>query len=187
MSTPISGTIVEADGLKINLRNPFLAGVLAWLIPGAGHFYQKRYGKAGLYFFSILSLYIIGMVIGSCRVVYASWDAEDRRWPYLCQVGVGLPALPAVWQAHLIRNNEQPWFGGFMAKPTSIDQIDDWHLEAATGFDLGTLYTMIAGLLNVMVVFDAIGGPLPLPDPKKGKLNPDSENPSNSDAKENKP
>jgi hypothetical protein len=27
-------------------------------------------------------------------------------------------------------------------------------------FDLGTVFTMIAGLLNVLVIFDAWGGPL---------------------------
>ena len=28
------------------LRNPAVAAILAWLLPGAGHLYQRRYFKA---------------------------------------------------------------------------------------------------------------------------------------------
>lgn len=169
MSDPKPRYSVEADGMTINLRQPLVAGLLAFLMPGAGHWYQGRYHKAGLYFLAVMSLYMIGMVIGSGRVVYASWTADDRRWPYVCQVAVGLPALPAAFQSYRVRNNQAPWFGGFMAAPESTAQQDEWHKEASAGFDLGTIYTMIAGLLNLLIIFDAIGGPLPLPTANQRK------------------
>ncbi len=46
------------------------------------------------------------------------------------------------------------------------------------GFDMGTLYTMIAGLLNILVVFDAYGGPLPPPaKPQRGQKKDAAESP----------
>ena len=45
-------------------------------------------------------------------------------------------------------------------------ELDSWHEKTASGFDMGTLYTMISGLLNLLVVFDAFAGPLPPPAPK---------------------
>ncbi|MEM7557629.1 MAG: DUF6677 family protein, partial [Planctomycetota bacterium] len=51
---------------------------------------------------------------------------------------------------------------------------------------MGTLYTMIAGLLNILVVFDAYAGPLPPPVPKK-KGDPESEDEEKSSAKDDPP
>ena len=45
----------------------------------------------------------------------------------------------------------------------STDEKDDlsaWHLDYHSYFELGTLYTMIAGLLNVLVIYDAYAGPV---------------------------
>jgi len=35
-----------------------------------------------------------------------------------------------------------------------------WQKDLAHYFELGTVYTMIAGLLNVLAIYDAYGGPL---------------------------
>jgi hypothetical protein len=43
--------------------------------------------------------------------------------------------------------------------PDGPDELAQWHLEMSSGFDMGTLYTMIAGLLNVLVIYDALAGP----------------------------
>ena len=87
------------DQIEIDLKDPFLAAFLAWLIPGAGHWYQGRRHKAILFFVWILGTFVFGLYLGEGRVVYASWRDGDRRLPYLCQVGVGLPAMPALIQA----------------------------------------------------------------------------------------
>jgi hypothetical protein len=151
-----------------------VAAFLAWLIPGAGHYYQRRTGKAYLYGLSILSLFVIGMILGKGRVVYCSWSPEDPRWHYLCQMGVGLPALPAAIQGWRARNHQPPLWPGIMAKPTSLGELDEWHNETSAGFDLGGLYTMIAGLLNYLVIFDAYSGPLPLPGSDSRKKRADT-------------
>jgi len=156
--------------IQVELRDPRLAAFLAWLVPGAGHFYQGRIGKGILFSVCILGTWIFGMYLGAGRVVYLSWKPDDIRWAYFCQVGVGLPAMPAMLQfIHSRRNpRSEPLWGGIMAPPvpakvrTHNDQGDlhFWQKDLAHYFELGTVYTMIAGLLNVLAIYDAYGGPL---------------------------
>src|SRR5262245_4743709 len=153
--------------LEIDLRDPPLAALLAWLWPGAGHMYQRRYGKGILYMVCILGTYFFGLALGEGKVVYASWNEVDKRWQFPLQLGVGLPAAPAVVQYLVTRRDEQPVFGGLMAPPRQIDKNGRWvnklpdlHSSLNVRFELGTLYTMIAGLLNVLAIWDAYGGPV---------------------------
>ena len=179
------------DLMEIDLRDQRLAAFLAWLIPGAGHLYQRRTGKGLLFMTCILGTFFFGLYLGGGKVVYASMRPEDRRLPYLCQVGVGLPALPALVQANRMRDPhypKEPYFDGLMAPPrlpgqviprgsvdrhSSRDLADrpgyaiyvrsephEWRVELGKYFDLGTVYTMIAGLLNILAIYDAYGGPL---------------------------
>jgi hypothetical protein len=163
MTVKKNGNVVEVDGMVVHLARPELAAFLAWIFPGAGHYYQRRYGKAAMFSISIMAIYILGMVIGSGRVVYVSWVKEDWRWQYVCQAGIGLPAMPALLQAWHLQSSPRPYWNGFMARPKDTSVLSDWHKESSAGFDLGSLYTMIAGLLNILVIFDAASGPLPLP------------------------
>ncbi len=171
--------VISVDGHRVDLRNRPLAALLAWLIPGAGHFYQRRYAKGSLFFVCILSTWIIGFVLGGGHVVYASWQPGDKRWHFLLQAGVGAPALPALVQGNLMRNHTdrhgrtdrqyKPLWGGFMAPPhrpvieKKPDQVSAWYALFGAGYEMGTWYTVIAGLLNILVVYDAYGGPLAVP------------------------
>jgi len=80
-------------------KNVLVAGVLAYLIPGAGHLYQGRVFKAVPYFVCILGTFFGGMKLGEGAVVY---HAPTNKWGislnYLAQVCVGAPALPAIRQ-----------------------------------------------------------------------------------------
>ena len=40
------------------------------------------------------------------------------------------------------------------------DQLADWHRRLGAFFEIGTLYTMLAGMLNLLVIYDAWAGPL---------------------------
>ncbi len=84
---------------EIPLKTRWLAALLAFLLPGAGHLYQGRYFKAVLYSVCILGTFAWGMALGEWRVVHFRWDPIDRTYGYLCQVAVGLPALPAWFQS----------------------------------------------------------------------------------------
>ncbi len=168
---------------EVDLRNAGLAAFLAWLWPGAGHLYQRRYAKGVLFMTCVLSIYFFGLAIGEGRVVYASWQPNDRRWQYVCQVAVGAPALPALVQNYRTSSGKQP-LGDFMAPPTrppapgeadphwvdptEPDLLASWHYKLNAFFELGTLYTVIAGLLNVLAIYDAYAGPAP-PTEKSSK------------------
>jgi hypothetical protein len=198
--------------MLIDLRDPILAACLAWLIPGAGHFYQRRWGKGGLFMVCILGIFFMGMWMGQGRVVYASWRHNDQRYAYFCQLGVGLPALPALVQSMRMNSDppRAPLFDGLMAPPLMpgqsvpgdwaeqqvaagefdrddfptlaeqprpayvtyreatrggdpVNQTSAWNFKMGAFFELGTVYTLIAGLLNVLAIYDAWGGPVVLP------------------------
>ena len=53
---------------------------------------------------------------------------------------------------------------GFMAPPPGPSNVDNdvlgmWHYDYKHMFDMGILYTMIAGLLNLLAIYDAFCGP----------------------------
>jgi hypothetical protein len=175
---PLPNNIVESDGMTIDLKNRYLAAFLAFLFPGAGHFYQSRNGKAGLFCSCILILFVTGLILSGGTCVYASWTNSDYRWHYVLQAGIGLPAAPAAlnhWRNATNDNAERlPSIGDWMKRPSSEVVLSSWHERTSAGFDLGTLFTMVAGLLNILVIFDAFGGPMPPPghEPRKKKKSP---------------
>ena len=181
------GASNEGDASELVLKDPALAAFFAWLLPGLGHFYQGRIAKGALFFVCIMGIFLYGLYLGSgpnvgtARVVYWSWKPQDKRLYYFCQVGVGLPALPAIVQSIRVKNGNAP-FGTFMAPPRIAGDrndpdlnrltLSDLHFRLGRYFELGTVYTSIAGLLNLLVIFDAFAGPVP---PDEGKKEEDEE------------
>lgn len=201
----------NGEVITVSLRDPRWAALLGWLWPGAGHIYQRRYAKGILFMICILSTFFFGLMMGRGRVVYASSRPNDFRWHYFCQLGVGLPAFPALLQAYATQNGGTPWFqlcrrypagtftadglreyaiippsdtnfsgkplvDGFMAPPAGPvtlernDVLGMWHLELGHWFEMGTLYTMVAGLLNLLAVYDAFAGPMIITPEMRRKL-----------------
>ena len=158
------------DGIEIDLRDPILAGILAWLWPGGGHLYQRRYAKGILFMVCILATFFFGLVLGEGKVVYAAQFRDQNegikgfqgylsRWPFAMQVGVGLPATPAILQSLIARQGGEPILGGIMAPPRDKDELNDWNKQMGTRYDLALLYTVVAGLLNWLAIYDAACGP----------------------------
>ncbi len=181
-----AGSDAPGDAVVVNLKQPWLAGILAWAIPGLGHMYQGRTGKGILFFICILGTFAYGMYLGGGKVVYAATDWEQQyRWQYLCQLGVGLPATPMLIQRERAKDGKPPLWGEFMAQPKNVptpwedgsrntstqpNELAMWTVKMHPFFELGTVYTVIAGLLNVLVICDAVSGPLILKPQKKGKI-----------------
>lgn len=189
------------DPVVVDLRDPYWAAFLAWLWPGAGHLYQRRFAKGFLFMICVLCTYFFGLALGNARVVYVSFEKNDFRWHYACQLGVGAPALPALIQDFADDGENNPFWvlcerypymnseedrritpemanlsysivkdpatvpegyetikDGFMAKPYGEIKLNDndvlgqWHSELKHKFEIGTLYTVIAGLLNLLAV-----------------------------------
>ena len=104
-----------------------MAAFLAWLIPGLGHLYQGRIAKAILFFVCIMGIYVYGVYLGGNselgygRAVYFAFRDDEWRLNYICQIGVGLPSLPACVQAMRMSHGKAVFFNGFMAPPCPID------------------------------------------------------------------
>jgi hypothetical protein len=174
-----------------NLKDPVLAAFLAWLIPGLGHWYQGRREKAVLYFVCILGIFFYGVYLGGNgelgygRAVYYAINDEEWRLYYFCQMWVGLPALPALVQAVRESEGKEAYF---MAPPRRVSPRADLaeknrlpptlhrlHSELKRNFDIATAYTMIAGLLNILAIYDAYAGPVIMLPQKRRKKTPESD------------
>jgi hypothetical protein len=167
----------------INLKDPVMAAFLAWMIPGLGHLYQGRIAKAILFFVCIMGIYLYGVYLGGNselgygRAVYFAFRDDDWRLNYGFQIGVGLPSLPALVQAMRMSHGKAVFFDGFMAPPCPIDArgsktlpendpnyrqptLDKILHDLNFYFEMATFYTMVAGLLNVLAIYDAGCGPV---------------------------
>jgi hypothetical protein len=126
-----------------------------------------------------------------------------ERWQYACQVGVGVCALPAYVQTWRYESGREPLWDNFMRPPRkhppadmesgfkSTDQTDrnrtvihpdelaKWNYDLGDLFELGTVFTVIAGLLNILAICDAYGGPLVIP-PQETKKKGDDKTPESA-------
>jgi TM2 domain-containing membrane protein YozV len=148
---------------KVDLKNRYLALLLAWLVPGLGHFYQGRISKGVLYAVSILSLFVVGLAMGDWKIVYWRWvnptvSTETFCFNYLGQFWAGLIALPALIQSTLRWDGRPSILWGFMAEPTQFE-INGLYPKLGKFVEIGTLYTTVAGLLNILAMYDAFEGP----------------------------
>ena len=115
-------------------KDPTVAGILAWLVPGLGHWYAGRKGKALLFAALLISTFVAGMLMGDVRNVYFS----PTRLPSYGQLGAGLLALVPM---ALVPASSAPTGSSDNLVPT---------------FDVGTYYTCVAALLNLLVMLNAI-------------------------------
>lgn len=155
----------------------FLAGFLSYLIPGMGQVYQGRVGKGLLFFFGLYLLFFYGMWMGQWRNVWLP-DVSDMpqlqiggnqlkgvpsalwyRPQFMGQFWIGAAAWPAVVQYinYDRAKDAGPFFGKFQRTPTE-DELNDIQRRASKRWDLGWVYTVIAGVLNLLVIYDAFAG-----------------------------
>jgi len=182
---PSTETAAESPPLPPVKLDP-LAAVLSYLIPGLGQVYQGRVAKGLLFFFGLYLLFFYGMWMGQWRNVWLP-DASDLpeivilgqqleglpkalayRPQFLGQFWIGVAAWPAVVQyAQYDRTKDSgPTFGKFQRTPTE-DELNERQRNGSKRWDLGWVYTVIAGVLNLLVIYDALAGPM-FRDPPKG-------------------
>ena len=88
-------------------------------------------------------------------------NTETFCFNYLLQFWAGLPALPALIQATLKHYDKAMPFFSFMAEPTQ-NEINSLYPRLGKFVEIGTLYTSVAGLLNILAMYDAFDGPAQL-------------------------
>ncbi|MDW8197746.1 MAG: DUF6677 family protein [Gemmataceae bacterium] len=156
-----------------------LAAVLSYLIPGLGQIYQGRVGKGLLFFGGLYLLFFYGMWMGQWKNVWMP-DATELpdvaiagqnlggaaksvayRWQFLGQFWIGIAAWPAVYQYAVFDKTKDagPIFGKFQRMPDE-KELNELQRNGNKRWDLGWVYTVIAGVLNLLVIYDALAGPM---------------------------
>jgi hypothetical protein len=117
---------------------PPLAALCAWLVPGAGYWLLGQRARAVIILLVVIAFFVFGFLIGVVRVV----DAPT--------------------QFSLSEILEKPWFiGQVLAGPISIGAaawahtLDPLRVSHSRSFEIGTLYTAVAGMLNLLALIDA--------------------------------
>lgn len=115
--------------------NPRLAAALAWLWPGLGHLYLRRWARGLAFSLLVLVLVVVGAMLDGHLwhfegVPTAGADAAMAALLTVVSWGMGGPYL-------VLR------FGGYAGD------------VAAQGFEYGTAFLLTAALMNVLLVFDA--------------------------------
>lgn len=141
-----------------------LAGILAVLLPGAGHWYQGQVRRALLVGGGVLGLFLGGLLIGGVDVVDSR---QDRLW-FLGQALVGPVAFGTDYvHQNVLRGIDPATMQRRSPLPGEVKDADGHWVPGPAGSsppfskslgkmnEIGTLYCTIAGMLNLIVIIDA--------------------------------
>jgi len=120
---------MNSDSRGNHYAHLLIAGLLGWVIPGAGHFYIGERVRAAVIFVAVALTFLTGLWVGSVGVI----DPVHGKLPYAGQI-MNTPAVVAI--GHLTRSGHYPVYG----RPNEIGQI----------------YTSISGLLNLLCIVNAV-------------------------------
>ena len=104
-----------------------LMAALGWLVPGLGHAAQKHWPKAVYFAVLVLGTFGLGVWLGEGTSV----STDRAPWHIYGQYGAAIPA----------------WIAEQIGKAPAGHTIDR--------YELGLLFTTVAGILNVVVMVDA--------------------------------
>jgi len=115
------------------------AAVLAWLWPGLGHISHGEKKRGGLLMFGVLLLFFCGLLVGGFDAV----DRRDDRLWFIAQSFCGPIA-----------------FGADLVNQQYVKQLPDERRLHTTGLarvnERGPLLIALAGLMNLVVILDAL-------------------------------
>ena len=118
------------------MNNPFVIGIVSWLLPGVGHLVQGRIKRGLIIGIVVWTMFVIAVLSGG--IYYPGFEFKDGGLLYLLnifgRVGSGIGGLISF----LLMNSP----------PLNIARL-------AT-FEYGGRFLEIAGLLNYLAVLDAI-------------------------------
>src|SRR5687767_1094388 len=123
---------------------PTLVALAGWVVPGGGYFLIGQRTRGIVIGVTILVLFLMGILIAGVRVV----DAPNL--------------LDVSWRSWATRILQKPWFiGQVLTGPIGIVAAGVSHAlgteyRAATARlgEIGTLYTAVAGMLNLLAIID---------------------------------
>jgi len=143
---------------------PFLALFLAWLVPGAGHAYLGRTARGLIVFLVVGATFWSGMAIGGVMTV----DYQNERWWFAAEMLTGIHGLVGWHQqqnvyAKLAADDQigpppPPGSAERIRWDLLVDEkLAESNLALVTPTDtVARVYAGVAGLLNLMCIFDAV-------------------------------
>ncbi|HET6430504.1 MAG TPA: DUF6677 family protein [Phycisphaerae bacterium] len=147
-----------------NPLTPFLAGLLGWLIPGAGHVYLGRTLRGVVICICINGLFWTGVAIGGTFTV----EPLTQRWWFAAQMCTGASGLAGWFRQERTRTRIAGDLGmdpRDVVDPRAPDRYQPEYAQALLREDLAVsypadnvarVYSGVAGMLNIMAVFDAV-------------------------------
>jgi TM2 domain-containing membrane protein YozV len=118
----------------------FAAALLAWVFPGLGHLFLGRRGKALVLAGCIVALFVLGVAMDSRLAVNAGLEDPLALLFSLAQLGVGAPYVVARYLG--------------LGAPPTLTELN--LLVKSPSYEYGNTFTAVAGLLNVLVILDAL-------------------------------
>jgi hypothetical protein len=153
-------------------KHDAFAALLSYLVPGLGQIYQGRTAKGVLFLVSLYALFFYGMWLGDFKNVYLPHtdirqnvvsipvlgDLENRLH-FAGQVWIGIAAWPAIIQYASDPAEPSHKILGKWERAPKEDELNKLQRNGSKLWDLGWVYTVIAGVLNFLVMYDALAGP----------------------------
>jgi hypothetical protein len=115
------------------------AGLLAWLIPGAGHFFLGSRGLGAVFFLAISLPFFVGAAIGGVK---DSINPRTNGWLFCAEIFVG--SYTAV--GYFVSNS----------LPDIPPNQPSPYASYYPGSDVAQIYLATAGLLNLLAILDAV-------------------------------
>jgi cytochrome b subunit of formate dehydrogenase len=146
---------------------PPLVALAGWLVPGAGYALIGQKLRGLVIGVTILLIFVSGLLIGGMRVVDSSYieSAQQRQERERNEADLRRYNRNYVPPNPIARTLQKPWFiGQVLAGPVAIASnviATRWGGEAGSPFsharvyEIGVLYTAVAGMLNLMAIIDA--------------------------------
>lgn len=132
-----TGVILNPAGENI-LTAP-IAGFLAWLVPGLGHLYLGERTRGLICLVTITATFWTGVAIGS---VQGTVDPRERTLWFMAQICTGGNTVAA--------------YGLRQATVSPPSRQNPGYIPSWLSADVGVHYTGVAGLLNLLVILDAL-------------------------------
>lgn len=120
------------------------AGVLAWIIPGGGHFVLGHRGLAAVFFIAISVPYLTGLALGGVKNFA---NPRANRWLFLAELPVGGYTVPAYLAGQAVEAR---------LRTQGKDLNDPEYVAYYPASDVAQIYLATAGLLNILAILDAI-------------------------------
>jgi hypothetical protein len=109
------------------------AAILGYLVPGAGHLYLGRRGRAWIFLGAIGALFVLGVSMDARLELHLSLDDPLAFLLSLAQIGAG----------------SLYWLARMLGYGCEVDAVK------SPTFEYGNTFTAVAGLLNALVILDA--------------------------------